>query len=83
MAAISTTGNPCLDGSYSAGEECSPCSQSSTTCNGPSSKDFIVCVSKFQGRRCVAVGTDGVCTGTGGDDRGQNKLEGHGEIKIF
>ena len=76
-------GTSCPDGSYSAGDECALCPESCATCNGP--KDCIICRSgllKF-GDKCVAVGNDGVCAGTGGMIADNNKLACDGEITFY
>ena len=75
-------GDICPDGSYSAGKQCNLCSKSCTTCNGPSERNCTQCGyghSQFEGR-CVPVGADGVCAGTGGMIADNNKQECDGEI---
>ena len=85
LPAKTTTGTLCPDGSYSAGKQCALCSTTCTTCYGATSKKCIACssgLSQFQGR-CVPVGPDGVCVGTGGMIVDNNKQECDGKITSY
>ncbi|PPQ82360.1 hypothetical protein CVT25_008321 [Psilocybe cyanescens] len=68
LPAKTTDGTACPDGSFVNGAQCSLCSPSCQTCNGPSSNDCIICASgqfRLNGN-CVGVNTDGVCQGSNG-----------------
>ena len=81
LPAVTSSGTLCPDGSYSAGQQCGACSPSCSTCNGPSSNNCIVCASGhslFKGN-CVAVGSNGVCAGSGGMIADNIKQECDGE----
>jgi hypothetical protein len=85
MAAVTTKGVLCPDGSYNAGDDCALCSTSCSTCIGKSPKNCTICasgLSQFQGR-CVPVGPDGVCAGTGGMIADNNKQECDGKITFY
>ena len=85
LPAKTSTGTLCPDGSYSAGKKCDLCSKTCTTCNGPTSSDCIICrsgLSQFEGK-CVPVGPDGVCVGTGGMIVDNNKQECDGKITFY
>lgn len=68
LPSVTSAGITCPVGSFSAGQQCSPCSPSCSTCNGPSSTNCIVCAtgqSLFNGS-CVATDSNGVCEGSNG-----------------
>ena len=82
---LTLDGNVCPNGAFSDGQQCALCSQSCSTCDGPSSNNCIVCASgqsMFQGS-CVKVGTNGVCAGTGGMIADNNKQQCDGEIPFY
>lgn len=67
----------CPDGSFSSGAQCSRCSPSCRTCNGPSSNQCILCAAgsyRFNGN-CVTADSNGVCQGTNGMIADNNKNE--------
>jgi hypothetical protein len=77
LPSVTSGGTTCPAGSFSAGQECSPCSASCSTCNGPSSNNCIICASGqslFNGS-CVATDSNGVCQGSNGMIANNNKQE--------
>ena len=85
LPSVTSAGTTCPDGSFSNGQQCSACSPSCSTCNGPSSNDCIVCAtgqSLFNGS-CVSTNADGVCEGSNGMIANNNKQECDSEIFPF
>ena len=79
---VTTTGQVCPVGSFSAGNTCSPCSSSCQTCTGGTSSDCIICAAglfTFNGA-CVSANSNGICQGSGliADN---NKRECDGEFQ--
>ena len=77
LPSVTSGGTTCPSGAFSAGQECSPCSSSCRTCNGPSSNNCIVCAagqSLFNGS-CVTTNSNGVCEGSNGMIANNNKQE--------
>lgn len=77
LPAVTSGGTTCPDGSFNAGSQCSPCSPSCSTCNGPSSNNCIVCAAgqSLFNSSCVATSSNGVCEGSNGMIANNNKQE--------
>ena len=82
---MTSGGTTCPDGSFSTGQECSPCSSSCQTCNGPSSNNCIVCAAgqSLFNSSCVTTDSNGICEGSNGMIADNNKQECDSENYFF